>query len=596
MKFKPNKLLSLVILLISVSFFSCGSKKTGENKIQGEQLAPIDTSGAVAGDWIVVREMSDAEKLNPVVTNDGTAESIYIMIFESLNDMNYEKYEQIPRVASLPEVTPDLMSYTYHIKKNAAFSDGHPLTGTDVIFSMKAIKNPFADDAALRNYYERVEKVEMVNGDPYTVRIVMSKPYWFAQYSNGDFSIIPKHILDPEGLTDKYGWDEVKDFKSAEKNPAIKKYADFLNSQEVSREAKYVVGSGPYKLEKWETGQAITLVKNENYWDKEGTTNYLNRIIYRIIQDNSASVVAVKNKEVDLMDVIVPTDFYQNLANANEYDLTRVTPSEPSYVYLGWNQKNPLFADKKVRLALSHLVDRKTLIEKIYFGFAVPIQSPIYYKQTKFLSSDLPEILFDVEKAKQLLKEAGWEDTDRDGILDKVVNGKKMDFKFTFLINTNPTRKQALLVVSDALRKVGISAEIQQLEWSVYLDRIKKHEFDASMGGWLLGVTPSDPYQIFHSSQMEGEGSNYISYNNPESDKLIEAYRSETDEGKRIELIKKWQKVIYEDQPYTFLWSPLARYVYNDRFRNTRFYARRNSPLLNEWWVPVSSQRYKQMD
>lgn len=583
------------ILFTAAILSSCGNRKSGDNKIRGEELSSVDTSGAVAGDWIIVREMSDAEKLNPVVTNDGTAESIYTMIFESLNDMNYEKYEQIPRIASLPEISPDLLSYTYHLKKNVTFSDGHPLTGNDVIFTMKAIKNPFADDAPLRNFYERVERVELVNGDPYKVRMIMSGPYWLAQFSNGDFSIMPKHILDPEGLTDKYEWNELKDFKVAEKNPLIKKYGDFLNSQEVSREAKYVVGSGPYKLEKWETGQAITLSRNENYWDKPENPNYPQKIVYKIIQDNSASVVAAKNKEVDLMAVVVPTDFYQNLDNSGEYNLVRVTPSEPSYLYLGWNEKNPLFADKKVRLAMSYLVDRKTLIEKIYFGNAVPIQSHIYYKQTKYLNADLPEIPYDPEKAKQLLSESGWIDSDRDGVLDKIINGKRMDFKFTFLINTNPTRKQTLLVVSDALKKVGIQAEIQQLEWSVYLDRTKKHEFDASMGGWLLGVTPPDPYQIFHSSQMEGEGSNYISYNNPEADKLIEAYRSETDDAKRVELLKKWQKIVYDDQPYTFLYTPLARYVFNDRFKNTRFYARRNSPLLNEWWVPVSSQRYRQM-
>jgi peptide/nickel transport system substrate-binding protein len=588
------KLMPVVIFLIVLTFYSCGKKEAGENKILGETLLPVDTAEAVSGDWIIKREMSDAEKLNPVVTNDATAEGIYTMIFEALNDMNYEKYEQIPKIASLPEVSTDLMTYTYNLNKNVTFSDGHPLTGNDVIFTMKAIKNPFADDAALRNYYDRVEKVELVNNDPYIVRFYMKQPYWFAIYSNGDFSIMPKHILDPKGLTDKYTWAETRDFKTAEKNPAIREYGDFLNSQEVSREARYVVGCGPYKLEKWETGQAITLVKNENYWDRANTPNYINKIVYKIIQDNSASIVAAKNKEIDLMSVVVPSDFYQNLANAGDYDLLRVTPSEPSYTYLGWNQRNPLFADRKVRWALSHLVDRKTLIEKISFGYAVPIQSPIYYKQTKFLNSDLPEIQYDIEKAKQLLNEAGWIDSDRDGVLDKIINGKKIDFKFTFLINTNPTRKQALLVISDALKKVGIMAEIQQLEWSVFLDRIKKHEFDASYGGWVLGVVPQDPYQIFHSTQSQGEGSNYISYNNPESDKLIEEYRSETDETKRIDIIKRWQKVVYDDQPYTFLWSPLARYVFNERFRNTRFYARRNSPMLNEWWVPVTSQRYKQ--
>lgn len=150
-----------------------------------------------------------------------------------------------------------------------------------------------------------------------------------------------------------------------------------------------------------------------------------------------------------------------------------------------------------------------------------------------------------------------------------------------------------VLVYNEALKKVGIQAEIQQLEWSVYIDRTKKHQFDATLAAWALGVVPMDPYQIFHSSQMEGEGSNYVCYNSPISDSLIVAYRNEVDENKRVDIVKKWQQVIYDDQAYTFLWSPNARYVYDTRFKNTRFYAKRNSPLLNEWWVPISSQKYK---
>jgi peptide/nickel transport system substrate-binding protein len=593
---KKYFVLSVLLLIVFVTILiSCNGdgKKKGDSKILSEVI-PKDVAGAVEGDWIIIREMSDAEKLNPIVTNDATAESIYTLMYESLNDMDYITYEQIPRIGSLPEVSADLKYYIYTINKNAKFSDGTPVTGNDVIFTMKAIKNPFADDAALRNYYDRVGKIELVDGDPYKIKYTMAKPYWLAKYMNGDFSILPKHVLDPEGLTDKYSWEELVDFKTAEKNPAIKKFADFLNSQEVSREAKYLIASGPYVFESWQTGQSVTLARNDNYWNKANVPNYPKKIVFKTIQDNSASIVAAKNKEIDLMSVVVPADFYKNLDNASEFNLVRITPSEPSYTYLGWNNNSPLFSDKKVRWALSHLVDRKSIIEKISYGKAIPIQSPIYYNQKKYFNSELPDIPFDIEKAKKLLAEAGWTDSDGNGILDKVIDGKKTEFKFTFLLNTNPTRQQTCLIIIDALKKVGIQADVQQLEWSVYLDKTKKHEFDATMGAWVLGVTPPDPYQIFHSSQMKGEGSNYISYNNPESDKLIEEYRNETDDAKQVDIIKRWQKIIYDDQPCTFLWTPLARYVYNDRYKNTRFYAKRNSPLVNEWWVPAANQKYKQ--
>jgi len=587
---------ALIILSISSLAFlsSCGKNgnQTDDQSKIVTDLPPVDTAGAITGDWIIRREMADAEKLNPIVTNDASAEDVYTFIYEALNDMNYENYELIPWIATLPEVSEDHLSLTYKLRNDVKFSDGKPLTGEDVIFTIKAIKNPFADDAALRNYFEAVEKVELVNNDPYTVVFKMAVPYWRAIYTLGSTPICPKHILDPKGLTDKYTWEETKDFNIAGKNPAMKEFAEFLNSQEVSREPRYVVGSGPYKLEGWQTGQAITLVRNKNYWGNSLKQPYLDKIVFKIIQDNAASVVAAKNKEVDMMYVISPQDFYKNLQNADQFDLIKATPSEPVYSYIGWNLNSPLFSDKKVRWALSHLIDRNTIIDKIAFGQSVKIQSPVFYKQTKYLNTDLPEINYDPEKAKQLLAEAGWQDSNGDGVLDKMVDGKRLDFKFTFLNNNNPVRRQTLLVIIDALKKAGIQADLQDLEWSVFLDKLKKHEYDATLGAWQMSVTPPDPYQLWHSSQIEGEGSNYISFRNAESDKILEEYRQEFDENKRIELIKRWQKLIYDEQPYTFLWSPKARYIYNKRFKNTRFYNRGGSPIVSEWWVPKGSQKY----
>ncbi|MEZ4690237.1 MAG: ABC transporter substrate-binding protein [Ignavibacteria bacterium] len=131
----------------------------------------------------------------------------------------------------------------------------------------------------------------------------------------------------------------------------------------------------------------------------------------------------------------------------------------------------------------------------------------------------------------------------RDGVLDKVINGKKTDFKFTFTNNNNPTRKKVMLIIIEQLKQLGIQADLQDYEWSVFLEKTKKHEYDACYGAWQLGVTPEDPYQIWHSSQSTGEGSNFISYKNPESDKLLEQNRVTFDENERVELLNRWQKL-----------------------------------------------------
>ncbi|MBP9096933.1 MAG: hypothetical protein KBG21_10015, partial [Ignavibacteria bacterium] len=436
-------ILIVLALLGAITLSSCGRQKTQTNdntssKTPVTKLEPEDTKDAVPGDWVIKQEMADAEKLMPTVTNDASATDIYELIFDALLRLNRETYELEGNIAKgLPVISDDHLTYTFDLKENVKFSDGRPLTGEDIIFTMKTIKIPFVDAQALRNYFDDVKNVELVDGNKYKVKFTMSRPYFRAIYSLGDMRITPKHILDPRNETDKFTFEDLANAQKSldpKKYPEMQKYADFFNSQEVARDPKYVIGSGPYKLEKWATGQAITIARNENYWDQGKVPNYANKIVFKIIQDQNAAVVAAKNKEVDYMFVIQPADFFENVKNPEQFNIKKALVLEPTYVYIAWNNERPLFKDKKVRWALSYAVDRQNIIDKLLFSAAVPIQSHIFYK-SKFLNEKLPSIDYNMEKAKQLLEEAGWKDSDGDGIRDKVVDGKKMDFKFTFVNN-----------------------------------------------------------------------------------------------------------------------------------------------------------------
>lgn len=594
-------ILIVLALLGAITLSSCGRQKTQTNdntssKTPVTKLEPEDTKDAVPGDWVIKQEMADAEKLMPTVTNDASATDIYELIFDALLRLNRETYELEGNIAKgLPVISDDHLTYTFDLKENVKFSDGRPLTGEDIIFTMKTIKIPFVDAQALRNYFDDVKNVELVDGNKYKVKFTMSRPYFRAIYSLGDMRITPKHILDPRNETDKFTFEDLANAQKSldpKKYPEMQKYADFFNSQEVARDPKYVIGSGPYKLEKWATGQAITIARNESYWDQGKVPNYANKIVFKIIQDQNAAVVAAKNKEIDYMFVIQPADFFENVKNPEQFNIKKALVLEPTYVYIAWNNERPLFKDKKVRWALSYAVDRQNIIDKLLFSAAVPIQSHIFYK-SKFLNDKLPSIDYNMEKAKQLLEEAGWKDSDGDGIRDKIVDGKKMDFKFTFVNNNNPKRKKVMLIVIESLKQLGIQADLQEYEWSVFLDKTKKHDYDACYAAWQLNVTPDDPYQIWHSSQTIAEGSNWISYKNPEADKLLEENRITFDDVKRKEILDKWQQMIYDDQPVTFLWSETSRYFYSDRFKNTRWYSYPSSGLLNEWWTPKNMQRYQ---
>jgi peptide/nickel transport system substrate-binding protein len=601
---KKNLLvLGIFAIALTFTFSSCGRQKndgtqsnTETDKTETPLIAP-DIDGAVQGDWVIQQELADAEKLNPLVSSDATATEISNYIFEGLVRVNRETYEIEPVLAkALPEVSEDKLIYTFDLKENVTFSDGKPLTGEDIIFTLKIIKNPFADAQALRNYFLDTKKVELVDGNPYKIRFTMAKPYYKTLWTFEDLKVVPKHLLNKDGLSDNFTFE---DLDNAALAPDPKKFADmqnlanFINSQEVSRDPKYVLGSGPYKLENWITGTSITLARNDNYWNKAEIPQYPNKLVFKTIQDQTAALTSLKNGEIDNMNIIRTEDYVDGLKNPEQFNLQKSLVGRPTYAYIAWNSKNPLFSDKKVRLALGHLVDRNTIMDKLLYGLAVPIQSHIYYKSDE-LNKDLAPIDFDIEKAKQLLKEAGWEDSNGDGVIDKMINGKRVDFKFTFTNNQNPKRRQVLMVVIDALKQAGIQADIQDFEWSVFLDKQSKHQYDATYGGWVLGDGPSDPYQIFHSSQSNDEGSNYISYSNSESDEIIEQLRVEFDPAKRKELIMRWQEIIYEDQPYTFLWSQLSTFATNDRFRNTRWYAHSYPNKNNEWWTSASDRKYKE--
>jgi peptide/nickel transport system substrate-binding protein len=594
---KKNYLV-LILSLLTVFSFNCGKKNvTNETSNDYTKVADIDTSGAVVGDWIIQRELADPQRLNPVTLTDATGREFSLHVFERLMwSAGRENYDLVPWIAeSSPEESPDRLTYTFKIRKNVTFSNGKPLTGKDVVFTMKATMNPMVDAAAFRQSFDMVQNVETVNGDDYTVKFTLKQPYFKAVYALSDVQVMSKEAADPDGISDQFTFADCVDMAAAQKNPAMKKFADWFNGEERNREPRYLVGSGPYTFEKWDTGQWVHFKRNPNYWNSKAVHGmaYPEKLVIRVIQDQSAATVSAKNKEIDLMYVTKPADFVKELANPEQFSMKKADPYEPAFTYLSYNMKNVLFNDVKVRWALAYLVDRPIIIDKVQFGLATPIQSPIYFGDKEHFL-ELPEIKFDPEKAKKLLEEAGWKDSDGNGILDKMVNGSKIEFKFTYLLNTNESRKQTCLVVADALKKIGIIAEIQTLEWSVFLEKIKKHEFDALMGAWILTDYPPDQYQIFHSSQSKNDGSNYTSYNSPQADKLMEEYRAEFDKTKRIEIMKKLQQLLYDDQAYTFLWTPKAKYVYGERFKNVRWYPTPPTAYHTpEWWVPAGQKKYQ---
>ena len=579
-----------ILLLLSLGFLYAGCGQ-GSSK------------PASQNNRVVEFELADMQALNPLNSTDASSTYAEERIFERLIaiDLHTMKYT-VPWLASaMPKESADHLQFDFDLRKDIKWADGQPLTGADVIFSLKALKNPFnALSAQKRVYVDAIHSAELIDGDPFRVRFTLWKPYFLVlQASFGDvLYIIPKHIFDPKGLTDRYSWQDIAEIVetagnkqidsvilSKHKNAAMSEFADWFTKSELSRDPKYIQGSGPYKLDEWQTQQFVRLVRNPHYvnhWGQPGEA-FPDTLIYKTILNFPAATTALKSRDVDLLGSIQPQ--YWISIDTNHTGLVRTAFPLGSFSYIGFNERNPIFRDPAVRWAMAYMIDRKTIVNKMLYGLATLTQSSIPSTHPEH-NSDLPIIPFDPVRAEHILDSLDWKDHDGDGIRDKVIEGKRIPFKFTFTVNSgNETRMKVLLIYSEALKKIGIQAEVNTLEWSVFIDRLRDHLIDAHIGGWVTDPFESDGYQLYHSSQARNRGSNYDDYNSPRADKLMEQIRVEFDDAKRLALQKELQRVMYDDQANLFLWEPLNTAAWVDRFDNVSWNAYRPGYNIATWKV-----------
>ncbi len=578
--------LSVALAPLTILLSACGGDGDAQN---------ADAGAPVRGEWAVVHELSDPEGLNPIITNDASASAIFSRVYEKLLDQDYETTDLYPVLAEqLPTISDDHLTYTFTLKEGITFSNGKPLTSADVVFSFKVVKNPLITDAAaLRNYYESVMNV--VATSDRTVVITMSQPYFLAEYFLGGLWIVPKHLFDPKGLTDKYSFDETNDLKKAMSNSALKEFAAWYNTPEVKLDPALNVGSGPYIFDEWKRGETITLRRNPKYWN-EGKDKwqpaYLDKIVYKVMTDRNSAVVSLKNGEMDFMEYVPAPKFVDEIDTASPPYLRKSPYQTQAYTYLGFNMNREVLSDANVRKAIAHCVDRTSLIKQVVRGLATPVNSPIYQDRPEY-DKDLPDVKYDPSEARQMLALAGWTDTDGDGVVDKMLNGRRISLRFSFLINAgNEMREAVAVTLAEELRKVGVTMEIRKLEWSVFLENLRTRNFDMYMGGWVNDPIPSDPFQIWHSSQIGNKGSNYVGFSNKRADELLERNRIEFDASKRTEYMKEFQRIVSQEQPYVFLWSPLYPAVYNPRLQNVKFSAVRPGYMPTQWWIPKAQWKY----
>ncbi|MCX5822875.1 MAG: peptide-binding protein [Deltaproteobacteria bacterium] len=528
--------------LLSLTVTACGPKESGR--------APAGSAAATPayGDIMVEGSIGDASNLIPLLASDSTSHEIAGLVFNGL--IKYDKDIRIVGdLAESWEISKDGLVITFHLRKGVRWHDGRPFTAADVLYTYQVTVDPKTPTAYAGDFL-KVKKAEVL--DDWTFRATYDKPFAPALMS-WSVGILPKHLLAGNEIT-------------------------------TSPLGRRPIGTGPYKFKEWVTGQKIVLVSNPDYF--EGRP-YIDGYIMRIIPDTATMFLELRANGIDRMG-LTPLQYTRQTENKlfrenfNKYRYLSF-----AYTYMGYNLKNPLFADKRVRQAIAYAVNRVEMIDGVLLGLGKPATGP-YKPGTWAYNPNVRAYPYDPAKAKALLAEVGWKDLNGDGVLEK----EGRPFAFEIITNQgNEIRAKCAEIIQRRLAEVGIQVKIRVVEWAAFVkDFINKRKFDATILGWTIPMEP-DLYDVWHSSKTGPEELNFISYKNGEVDALIEKGRETFDQSVRKRCYDRIQEILAEEQPYLFLYVPDALPIIHARFRGVEVAPLGIGHNFIKWYVPKAEQK-----
>lgn len=573
----------LLPLAILLGLFAC---KTDPERASGTATwAPLERPL----DEVIVRLPSDPTRLHPVLYG-GDAQAAQVMrhIFQVPMDFAYDEGMALQPmlVKEAPEVRDVELSdgrpgvaYTFRILPQARWDNGAPVTGNDYVFSLKCILNPAVGAARFRGYFTFVEEALVDPADPRTFTVFTGEKYLLGMDVLANLTVLPEYHYDPDGLLRDISIERLAgatdDAQLLEKMPQLGQFAEQFGDAKYGRDPASVVGSGPYRLVSWDTDEQLLLERKTDWWGTalSGRFPQLSaapeRIRYRIIPDKAAAVAALKDRAVDVVSQIDSKAFNElrddPLVTA-DYNLFLLPSLQQFFIPL--NTKKPLLADKRVRRALALTLDAQTVIDRLYYGHGKRNASAISTAKS-YYNKELPLLQLDVEKARALLAEAGWSDTDGDGVVDKVVDGQRQNLRIRFLTTTSAFSKNVTALWQENARLAGIAIEGVPMDGKTMRTAVRNREFDAYIRAIGGDPVPDDLTQLWHSGSARPDGSNTSGYGDAESDALIDAIRTELDPAARYDLYQQIQRDIYEEQPVIFLFSPLDRIAVHKRLQYT---------------------------
>jgi peptide/nickel transport system substrate-binding protein len=471
------------------------------------------------GGKVVLTSFADAVTLTPLRANDQASIDIQGMIFDSMVRTDF--YGQpVPGLAEHWTYDDKSLTYTFFLRSGVKWHDGKPFTANDVKFSF----DMYTNSKTLNSYkadYADIQSITVVND--LTIKFVLKKKnVFFLTGPANDGWIFPQHLF-PRGIDD-YNADNT-----------------FFS--------RHPIGTGPFMFKEWKTDERVVLTANKSYWNGRP---YLDEVITRILPDNNVEAINLLKGDVDFVQVISPRTIAQV---EKDSDLKTVVYDYGRFDYIGWNNDNPLFKDKKVRQAMNYAMDRQAVVSKIMLGRAYMGTGPMHPKLPQENPNVKPYPL-DLNKAAQLLAEAGWK-KGSDGILEK--DGKKFEIEIAYN-NGNVTRPKVAQILAQNLKKLGVKATVRGYEWSLFLDKQQKGVLDMFVLAWGGYDATVEHFGFFHSSAIpdkDGKGGNntwHVHY--AKVDQLLEAYLQESDASKRIKIYQELHAFLADEAVAIFTHHP----------------------------------------
>jgi peptide/nickel transport system substrate-binding protein len=508
------------------------------------------------GTWTVA-SIGDAETLIPLVASDSASYDIIGLVYCKLLEYDGD-LELRGDVAERWEVLDDGLRLRFHMRKDARWHDGTPLTADDVVFTIKTLQDP-GTATPYRSYVDKLASIRRI--DAHTVEVVYRESFAPALHTwASGLYILPKHLLSGQDLL----------------------------ATPLRREP---IGCGPWRFRRWDAQTRIVLERNPDWHRRAPRIAQYN---YRIIPDQATMFLELLSGGLDQMG-LTPQQYARQTDDAKfKRSFAKYTYTGFNYTYLGFNlqperggpERFTGFTDARVRRALAHAVDKQEIIDGVLFGLGEAATGP-YRPGMWYYNGAVSEPAYDPATARRLLDEAGWRDADGDGVREK--DGKP--FRFTILTNQgNKQREQVGQILQQRFRAVGVDVELRILEWSTFLTEfVDKFNFDAVILGWSTGIDP-DQYLMWHSSKTGPREFNFIGYVNPEVDALLETARATFDREVRRSSYHRLQEILAAEQPYIFLYVPQSLPAVHRRVVGVEPKAAGIGWNFEDWWIPADRQ------